>query len=682
MGARSSQSRGPGLNETDGHLLEYFRNTFTGGGGAVIATPPTGLIATGGVISDYVTTPGDVYRAHIFTSSGTFAVTALGSYGDNVEYLAVAGGGGGGVGSDFSSYQSGGGGGGAGGLLVSPSFPGVPTSQNQGTAMTVSAGPTSYTIAVGAGGGGGFGNPTLGPSKGGGKGVDSVISGPDITTITAKGGGGGAGNPIVAQGGSGYGSGGGGEGAYAPAPLRAAGAGGSYPGPTQQGFPGAVGSTTSNGGGVRTGGGGGGAGAAGISGSDAEPGSTEGDGGLGLQVLIAGNAPAAAIGTPGPSGTGWVAQGGHAGAYNNGSNGIGAQPAGGGGGNGGAHATTAGNGLSGTGGGGGGANSPGPANGIAGQGGSGIVVVRYQIGTIAAVAKATGGAISFYGGKTIHTFTNSGTFATTSDWSAATVEYVVIGGGGSGAYDIGGGGGAGAWREGTTPIGAHPVSTTIQVGAGGQDSMEPSPGRYDGSPSYFGTPITAPGGGGGGSPDNASGNPGGSGGGPRGNQSHSGGTGTGDPFPGTPGTSPTNGWGHDGGTSTGSGEGGGGGGGAGGVGAPGASNPGHGYGGIGIQLPTTYRDPKSGVGFPGPGGSTYWLAGGGGGAAHPENDVVPGGGLGGPYAGAGDGQGTPGNAGTRGQVNSGSGGGGGAPGGTPRDGGGGGSGIVLIAYPS
>ena len=33
MGARSSQSRGPGLNETDGHLLEYFRNTFAGGGG-------------------------------------------------------------------------------------------------------------------------------------------------------------------------------------------------------------------------------------------------------------------------------------------------------------------------------------------------------------------------------------------------------------------------------------------------------------------------------------------------------------------------------------------------------------------------------------------------------------------------------------------------------------------------
>ena len=43
MGARSSQSRGPGLNETDGHLLEYFRNTFTGGGGgtnSMLLEPP------------------------------------------------------------------------------------------------------------------------------------------------------------------------------------------------------------------------------------------------------------------------------------------------------------------------------------------------------------------------------------------------------------------------------------------------------------------------------------------------------------------------------------------------------------------------------------------------------------------------------------------------------------------
>ena len=61
----------------------------------------------------------------------------------------------------------------------------------------------------------------------------------------------------------------------------------------------------------------------------------------------------------------------------------------------------------------------------AGNGGSGIVVLRYQIGSVS-TAKATGGSISFYNGKTIHTFTSSGTFATTSDWSAADVEYVVM----------------------------------------------------------------------------------------------------------------------------------------------------------------------------------------------------------------------------------------------------------------
>ena len=143
-----------------------------------------------------------------------------------------------------------------------------------------------------------------------------------------------------------------------------------------------------------------------------------------------------------------------------------------------------------------------------GSGGSGVVVVRYKIGSIQ-TAKATGGAISFYGGKTIHAFTGSGTFATTSDWSAADVEYVVAGGGGGGGVnEFGGGGGAGAYRTGTTPIGAHPVSTTIQVGAGAADAGYPA---GTGTPSYFGTPITAPGGGSGGA--SAAGVGGGSGGG-------------------------------------------------------------------------------------------------------------------------------------------------------------------------
>ena len=139
-------------------------------------------------------------------------------------------------------------------------------------------------------------------------------------------------------------------------------------------------------------------------------------------------------------------------------------------------------------------------------GASGIVVVRYKIGSVS-TAKATGGSVSFYGGKTIHTFVTSGTFATAPNWSAVSVEYVVIGGGGGGGAtggggsysDSGGGGGAGAYRTGTTPIGAHPVSTSIQVGAGGGGAGAlPSTGEGGtGTPSYFGTPITAPGGGGG-----------------------------------------------------------------------------------------------------------------------------------------------------------------------------------------
>ena len=64
MGARSSQSRGPGLNKSDGHLLEYFRQTFGAGGGGTNAAPSAGgHLASGGVINDY-TDPGTgiIYR--------------------------------------------------------------------------------------------------------------------------------------------------------------------------------------------------------------------------------------------------------------------------------------------------------------------------------------------------------------------------------------------------------------------------------------------------------------------------------------------------------------------------------------------------------------------------------------------------------------------------------------------
>ena len=42
----------------------------------------TGMVATGGVVSDYVEPgPGNVYRAHVFSSTGTFQVTSVGGFG-------------------------------------------------------------------------------------------------------------------------------------------------------------------------------------------------------------------------------------------------------------------------------------------------------------------------------------------------------------------------------------------------------------------------------------------------------------------------------------------------------------------------------------------------------------------------------------------------------------------------
>ena len=63
-----------------------------------IGLPPSGMSATGGTIADYVS-GSDVYRVHVFTTSGTFVVSKLSTddnLGNNIEYLVVAGGGGGG----------------------------------------------------------------------------------------------------------------------------------------------------------------------------------------------------------------------------------------------------------------------------------------------------------------------------------------------------------------------------------------------------------------------------------------------------------------------------------------------------------------------------------------------------------------------------------------------------------
>ena len=660
-----------------GGILDLFANGYFQRQGNIYNDPGivlSGLIATGGVISDF-TISGTVYRSHIFTSTGPFNVTSLSvdpNLDDNIDYLVVAGGGGGGEDSTTR-----GGGGGAGGLRSN--FPTIPAGMKT---PSFTASVQDYAITVGAGGAGasisgpGFINPGSNSSIGsvvvasGGGGGGNRLNDPAPGTYPSSpemaGGSGGGG-------GSGPGSGVGGPTVNSPDPLS----------PQAQGNDGGNGNGSAPNYGA---GGGGGAGAAGQGGTS----SAGGNGGNGLQVLIAG--PPASdqpVGTPGfAPGGGYFAGGGGGGAYESSGRGTGGDGGGGDGGNNpGETSSTAG--TQSTGGGGGGNQGK--------SGGSGIVVVRYKIASVS-TAKATGGLVSFYGGKTIHTFIGSGTFATTSDWSAADVEYVVIGGGGSGGLKqyLSGGGGAGAYRTGTTPIGAHPVSTTIQVGGGGVvNELGPAatPAAADGTPSYFGTPITAPGGGGGGTYEfPGDGRPGGSGGGGAGSSTPgSGSPATGASFPGTIGATPTTGWGHAGGDGEGSANyGGGGGGGAGGPGSDGTTSVG-GDGGLGIQLPATFRNPASTVGAPGPtspsvtGADTsgkYYVAGGGGGSMYPTGTpAAPGGGPGGPYAGGG--AGGAGNSGGDGGTNTGGGGGGQERGpGPSTQAGRGGSGIVIVAYPT
>ena len=188
--------------------------------------PVYGLSATGGTI----TTRGDGYKVHTFTSSGTFTPDGSGT----VEYLVVAGGGGGG------GNGGGGGGGGAGGLKYSASYE-----------VTAQA----YTVTIGGGGAGSS-------SGAGASGSDSVFG-----SITATGGGGGGARAVAALNG---GSGG--------------GAGGSGASSSGKGT-GTVGQGKDGGDGVEdAGGGGGGAGAVGGIGSSG----CSGSGGMGLSYSTSG----------------------------------------------------------------------------------------------------------------------------------------------------------------------------------------------------------------------------------------------------------------------------------------------------------------------------------------------------------------------------------------------------------
>ena len=652
---KSSETANNTADGTGGGVLDAFIHDYFNRSGNVPASPGAapaqGMLATGGVVSDY-TSGSDVYRAHVFTSSGIFSVSQLSeSFPSNVEYLVVAGGGSGG-----GEY---GGAGGAGGLRTN--LPGVQTANSTpltGAAFPVSVSPGDYTVTVG--GGGAFASPTASQGVNGSPSVFGSI------TATAGGGGGSPGG-VGKNGGSG--GGGGGQGS----PVFAAGSGNTPPVSPIQGHNGGNGNQSP---GWHSGGGGGGAGEAG----DAATSSDAGDGGNGVQVAIAGPSSASPVGTPGPSGTGWFAGGGGGGGYSvtPGTGGVGGGGAGGPGG-------TGQNGTAGTGGGGGGANHPGAVRG--GNGGSGVVVVRYQIGTVdTSEAKATGGNISFYNNKTIHVFTSSGTFTVTN--GPVSAEFFIVAGGGGGGFDAaGGGGGGGVVHHPGLTVANGPFAVTI--GAGGNASTNQPTKGSTGIDSSIAFPTTyqARGGGGGGSRSSSAGEDGGSGGG--GGRLNGGGS------------SPIFPVANPGATEHGSGGGtagayGAGGGGAGTAGQPYPSTNEAGWGGAGIQAPTTFRNPNARYGGNIPGGDPSgqdWAfsgGGGGGGQADPAGSYggsyvpgSPGRAPGGPYYGAGSGAldpPAPITTATPGATNTGGGGGGGSNG--VQTGGNGGSGIVIIAYPT
>lgn len=187
-----------------GHLIKNFRDRDLTLNSTIVTDNRIKFSATGG---NTVSTPGDGYKYHIFTSPGTFTIT-LGTR--DLEIVAYGAGGGGG-GKDGGNPGGGGGGGGC-------------------AYATISLPPGSYTVAIGGGGGKGVSDTNGGGgsagSNGGGTGGGS---GPGGTSGAGGGGGGWSGiysGPIYyVVGAGGGGGGGGGIGASGPNTLPATGGG-------------------------------------------------------------------------------------------------------------------------------------------------------------------------------------------------------------------------------------------------------------------------------------------------------------------------------------------------------------------------------------------------------------------------------------------------------------------------
>ena len=288
-------------------------------------------------------------------SNGSFTFSPNNNLSSNVEYLIIAGGGsgGGGVGDQVGS-----GGGGAGGYILGINSSGPLTGEQSGGPSTADS-PISlsslvtYSVTVGKGGTGPSGN-TVGQN-----GSNSILSGSDISTITATGGGGGSDSGGSATPGQNGGSGGG-AGAYTTAGS----------GTSLQGNNG--GQTTGT---IAGGGGGGGAGAAGqgaSGGAGPTPG-IGGPGGNGLQSAIEGG-PTKKYRAGGGGGGSYTTVNPN---YRGGTGGLG------GGGNGGiaypAQVNEGMNGAANTGSGGGGVSLGGSNTNsdTGGNGGSGVIILRF-----------------------------------------------------------------------------------------------------------------------------------------------------------------------------------------------------------------------------------------------------------------------------------------------------------------
>lgn len=336
MGVKSTDSNSP--------YYDIYGPTAPGGSDAPLAfiPPPEPFSATGGTTYE----PGNGYKYHKFTSSGS--LVASGDPQPGCEILVVAGGGGGG------SYYGGGGGGG-GCVLATGTLDGGQT----------------YPIGIGVGADGG--SPGSQASDGNDSFFDGATPGPDFNLI-AKGGGGGGGTYYGAQGSGRSGGCGGGSGGGDPSPAngQATQPGTHSPTPqftiTDYGQPGGF-SVPS--GGYATAGGGGASAAGGSSPGNVSGGGNGGTGQpfSGFEYPLIGMSP---LNPKSPTNNHYAGGGGGRVYSGSGPAGSGAAGVGGGGQGFGSGAPAAIHASDGLGGGGGGTH---PGGG--GDGGDGIVVVRY-----------------------------------------------------------------------------------------------------------------------------------------------------------------------------------------------------------------------------------------------------------------------------------------------------------------